>query len=463
MPQHRLPEALGEYAHRKVARFHMPGHKGRGMGAFFNAGLIGWDVTELSFSDDLQNPQTSLLQVQQACAACYGAEHTFLLVNGATSGLHALLLSLPRGARLLIGRDCHRATLASAGLGGHSVRFVQPAYIETEALWGCITPEALDEALLESPADAVVVTSPNYYGLCADVEVLAEITHRHGALLFVDAAHGAHFPFAQTLPKGPAGYADAWVVSAHKTLNALGQAAMLHLGTRMPALAVQRALSFVHTSSPSYLLLASLDWAIYTASLGDGWTHEVNTCKLLYKKIKRILGLRPLPISLIGKAGIHDMDATRVVIDVSGRGMTGYEAQKELEQRDVFVELSDARRIVLICTPSDDPRWYVQLLRALEQLPYGLDAPPNLPSIYPRQPYALPLCETMQAPAEECALDAAANRIAAECAGLYPPGIPLWVPGERITAEGIAFLQQALHLGACLFGVRQGRVTVLIN
>ena len=99
-----------------------------------------------------------------------------------------------------------------------------------------------------------------------------------GALLFVDAAHGAHFPFSQALPQNPAGFADAWVNSAHKTLNALGQAALLHIGPRMPVFAVQRALSLVQTSSPSYLLLASLDWARYTAELNDCWTTTADTC-----------------------------------------------------------------------------------------------------------------------------------------------------------------------------------------
>lgn len=461
MPQYCLPESLGEYAHRKTARFHMPGHKGRGMGGFFNAELITWDVTELSFSDDLSNPQTSLLQVQEACAARYGAAQTFLLVNGSTAGLHALLLSLPRGARLLIGRDCHRATLAGAALGGHTVSFVQPTYLDSEALWGCVTPDALEAAMAKAPVDAVILTSPNYYGLCADIPALAKIARQHGALLFVDNAHGAHFPFAKTLPQGPAGHADAWVTSAHKTLNALGQAAMLHIGPRMPAFAVQRALCLIQTSSPSYLLLASLDWALYTASLRDLWAREVQTCHALAKQMQRILGIQPLPRSLIGRAGIYDMDATRLVIDVSGRGLTGYAAQKELEQRDVFVELSDSRRLVLICTPSDDPRWYMQLLRALEQLPYGLDEPAMPLGMYPVLPQALPLHAAIQAPAEECPLEAAAGRIAAECAGLYPPGIPLWAPGERITAESVAFFQQAQQAGASFFGVRQGLVAIL--
>lgn len=486
MPYKRLPEVLGDYARRKAARFHMPGHKGRGMGAFFNEELVGWDVTELSFSDDLHDPRGAISEAQQAFAARYGAQESFFLVNGATAGLHALMLSLPPGSRLLVSRDCHRAVLNGAALAGHTVSFLMPERIPAEDLWGCVSAEALEQALAAPPAEAlpaealplaassgpvsaVCVTSPNYYGLCADIPALAAVAHRHGALLFVDAAHGAHFPFSDRLPAGPARPvgseeqgegADAWVNSAHKTLNALGQAALLHIGPRMRAPDVRRALSMVQTSSPSYLLLASLDWARYTAELDDAWGACAARCGALAKRAGRALGVYALPASIIGQAGVAEMDPTRLVLDISGRGITGYAACRALEQQNVYVEMADSRRLVLICTPSDAEEWDAMLLGALQRLPYAPAQPPE-ESAYPQPVAAMPLREAALRPAEQCPLALAAGRVAAEAFGVYPPGIPLCAPGEAITGACVELAAAQLALGASLFGARGGCVTVV--
>ncbi len=457
----RLPDALGAYAQRQVARFHMPGHKGRGMAGFMRPELSQWDITELSFSDNLHSPNTIIADAQNAYAQCYGAKHTFFLVNGATAGILAVLLSLPEGSRVLLGRDCHRSAISGIALAGLDCRFVQPAYEKTFGLWGCVTPEALEQALKEEPADAVLVTSPNYYGLCADIPALSRIAHAHGALLFVDAAHGAHFPFSDALPPTPAGCADAWVNSAHKTMNALGQAAVLHVDKSMDVSAVQQALSLVQTSSPSYLLLASLDWALYTASQPRCWTQAVNVCHTLEKSMNGLLGLSVLPQSVAGSAGIAHLDPTRVTVDVSRRGITGFAAQRALEERDVYVEFSDVRRVTCICTPADDSVWYEMLLDGLCTLPYGTELPPQVHAQYPAVLRIMPVREAVRAQKEVLPLAACAGKIAADSVGVYPPGIPLWTPGERITEEAVAFLKIQQVLGAELFGAQENNVIVV--
>ncbi len=457
----RLQEILGEYAHKEAARFHMPGHKGRGMGGFFRSDLIGCDITELSFSDDLNAPENSIAHLQEECAKIYGADYTFLLVNGSTSGLHAMLLSLPEGSELIVGRDSHRSVIAGAALAGHKCRYLLPEYQSEHGVWGAVTAKSLEQALIEAPAQAVLITSPTYYGFCADLNALSEVAHSHGALLFVDAAHGAHFPFSAALPENPAPYADAWVVSAHKTLNALGQSAFLHIKSSMQQFALSRALSLVQTTSPSYLLLLSLDWACYTAGLSNVWTKAAQTCETLAQKISCIPGLMALPRSLIGQAGIKDMDKTRLVIDVSGRNTTGYEAKLFLEANNIFVEMAGARHLVCICTPSDDPKWYTMLLNCLAALPSG-----SKPLTKEQEPYSineqiLPLREAMLNKAELCPISECTGRIAAQAVGLYPPGIPLWAPGERIFQGSIDFLLEQQAKGASLFGVTKGCIAVV--
>ena len=439
----------------------MPGHKGRGMAGFMRPELAQWDITELSFSDNLHSPNTIIADAQGAYAQCYGAAHSFFLVNGATAGILAMLLSLPEGSRVLLGRDCHRSAISGIALGGLECRFVQPEYEKTFGLWGCVTPESLERALVEEAVDAVLVTSPNYYGLCADIPALSRIAHAHGALLFVDAAHGAHFPFSDMLPPTPAGDADAWVNSVHKTMNALGQAAVLHVDKGMDGYAVQQALSMVQTSSPSYLLLASLDWALYTASRPRCWTQACNVCYTLKQSIDGLLGLSVLPQSVVGSAGIAHLDPTRITVDVSRRGITGFAAQRALEERNVYVEFSDVRRVTCICTPADDPVWYEMLLDGLCTLPYGTELPPQMPAQYPAVTRAMPVCEAVRAQKEALPLAACAGKIAADSVGVYPPGIPLWTPGERISEEAVAFLQAQQALGAELFGVQENHVIVV--
>lgn len=302
----------------------------------------------------------------------------------------------------------------------------------------------------------MLITSPNAYGYCADLPALSRVAHAHGALLLLDAAHGAHFPFSDALPQGAAGYADLWGHSQHKTLNALTQAATLHLGPcRIAPERVQRALSLVQTTSPSYLLMSSIDWAVFMAARDD-WAGHVRRCGALRAEIGAIAGLTAEPAPLAGAAA-HD--PTRIVIDVSARRITGFAAARALEHEGVFVEMADDRRLVLITAPADDPAWYGRLTEALARLPYGHAAPPPLPPLPDGRPeQAMTLREASLARAQWVPLPQAAGRIAGEAVGLYPPGVALCAPGERLQSAHIEALLAARRAGASLFGVHGGRV-----
>ena len=459
----RLPQVLGDYAAANAARFHMPGHKGRGMQGFWRPELAAWDVTELSHTDNLHEPTGILAAAQADCAACYGAENTFFLVNGSTAGLLAMMLCLPRGERVLLGRDCHKAALSGAVLAGLEATFVLPEYDARYGMWGMVSPEALEQALTASPAAAVLINSPNYYGMCADIPALSAVAHRHGAMLFVDGAHGAHFPFGKRLPPSPAGFADLWVNSAHKTLNALGQAALLHRGGEcpLPHWRVQQALSLVQTSSPSYLLTASLDWARYSAQNLQDWDAHIAFCEEWGHRIQKLPGLQVLDGRCAGIAGIAKKDPTRLVIDVAHRGITGFTAAQWLEKQNVFVEMADGRRLVCICTPSDDTAWYQRLFDALQGMPFGREEPPGQigPGFtLPRQ--ERPVWEAARGKQRLMPLKDAAGHVAAEAVGPYPPGIALWAPGETIRGEDVERMLRQQSLGCALFGLREGMVAV---
>lgn len=458
--QHTLARILSEYAEDNCARFHMPGHKGRGMGLLLPDGAARYDVTELAMTDNLHAPDGCIAETQRAVARAYGAAQSFLLVNGSTAALQAMLLSLDPADKLLLYRDCHRSALSGAALSGVETVLEAPGFDEATGLTAMPTAESLSLALARTGATAVLVTSPNAYGYCADLPALSAAAHAHGALLLVDAAHGAHFPFSDLLPQGAAGAADLWGHSQHKTLNALTQAATLHLSPcRIAPERVQRALSLLQTTSPSYLLMASIDWSVFMAARED-WPAHVRRCESLRREIGGMAGISAAPALPTGAVAY---DPTRIVIDVSARDITGFDAERALQRSGIYVEMADFSRLVLITAPADDPAWYGRLSEALSALPYGRKGQRTaMRQPLPAEPPVrrMSIRQAALARAEWVPLAQAAGRVAGEAVGLYPPGVALCAPGEVIEQAHISALLTAQRQGASLFGVRGGRVAV---
>ena len=457
-----LQETLGTYARENPARFHMPGHKGRGLSGFWRDELQLWDVTELSNTDNLHAPQGAIAGAQNSMAQAYGAKSSFFVVNGGTNAVQAMILALEEEDKLLLARDCHRSAVSGAALRGIETSYISPRYDETRGLLGMVTPEDLDLALTQTSATAVLITTPNAYGLCADVAGLAEAAHRHGALLMIDGAHGAHYPFSETLPHSLGGHADLFVHSQHKTMDALTQAASLHLGEcRISPERLRRALAMTETTSPSYLLMASLDWSVYMARRRD-WTGQVSRCIRLEEQIEAIEGFWVFhdPIGI----GVFERDRTRIVVDVTQRGYTGYEAQASLEENNIYLEMADARRLVLITTPNDEPGWYEQLLKALADLPKRTprkNTNRGEEIRFAANEQKMRIREATFAKTQAITLQKAESRVAAEPIGIYPPGIALVMPGEVIDRRAIEYLSLQEKEGGALFGVYDGSVFVV--
>lgn len=456
-----LQEALGAYERADAARFHMPGHKGRGLSGFWRDELALWDVTELSITDNLHAPHGALVTAEKELAKAYGAKHSFYVVNGSTGAVQAMIFSLSSNDRLLLARDCHRSAISGAALRGIETVFVTPCADEKTRMPGMVTPDALGRALDETGATAALVTSPNAYGFAADVTGLAEAAHQRGALLLVDGAHGAHYPFSDALPMALGGIADMFAHSQHKTMDALTQAASLHLGEcRIGAEQMRRALAMTETTSPSYLLMASLSWSVYMAARRD-WTAHAARMKELARRISGLEGIE-IP-ETPANCGVCERDPARIVIDVTGRGWSGYEAQAWLEERGVYVEMADTRRLVLITTPSDDPAWYERLMDALRDLPlqkHGKAQGGYAPA--PRPPIRrMTLRDATFAALQSMPLESAAGRIASEPIGVYPPGIALVMPGEVLEDWVIKRLLKERAAGASLFGAQNGCVLIV--
>jgi lysine decarboxylase len=468
MDQSRIPilEMLQQYQQEQLIPFHMPGHKGgKGFAPIWQDFHLKWDITEIDGSDNLHDPQGVIQEAQELAAQAFGAQQTFFLINGASIGIMAMLLSavLP-GQRVIIPRNCHKSVMSAVTLGRMVPVCVQPQLDEDHLLMTGVSAGSIEEALERYPdTAAVLVTYPNYYGMGGDIEAIARIVHRKGKILLVDEAHGAHFPFSDQLPpsSGELG-ADLWVQSAHKTLPAFTQTAYLHMkGDRVSADRLRMILRHLHTTSPSYLLMMSLDWARHFMATRGGAELEriIEAADGLRHRINREGQLYAFGSEWLGRPGVHVMDPTRLVVDVRKTGFTGYEMERILRREyRIQVEMADWYHLVCIITAADDEENLQKLEQAFLDLPRSHSRAKateiKVPFFSVESKEGIPPGEVALRRVEEVNLTDAGGRISAGTVGVYPPGIPLFYPGEIITEEGICYLREVHQAGGRIFGWR---------
>lgn len=462
--QERTPVAdmLRTWAGEKRHRLHMPGHKG-GKGPLSGFDALAWDATELSDTDALFASVGPLKEAMALAAQGFGARYTQFLTAGATSGVLAMLLALEPGSTVVVARDCHKSVAAGIELGRHKPVFVLPGLLP-DGTPGCPDAEDVRRALKAAgQVRAVVVTYPNYYGLCADLEAIRAAADQAGALFLVDGAHGTHFACgADGLPPYAGRFADVWVDGAHKTAGAMGQGAFLHMSARaaQKGLAWEgllRALALVHTSSPSYAVMASLDTArsrLFTC--GAEWAALARACAAAAQRIDALDGLSCPALRHARAAGAAAFDPTRLVVDVRGRGLTGYGAEPILKAAGVEVEMGDSARVVALTAP-----WDLPAIAAFEAALAALYGGQPIQGSFPGLPPLPKRAETAGRRAVELvALERAEGRVAAATVGAYPPGIPALWPGERADGATLAYLLEVRRLGGRLFGLRGGYMPV---
>jgi arginine/lysine/ornithine decarboxylase len=476
-----LLDVLKELTDRPHAAFYAPGHK-RGRGISPNlATLLGdlvfkADLPELPELDNLFAPEGVIESAQQLAAAAFGAERTWFLVNGSTCGMiAAILATCGTGDKIILPRNIHTSAIAGLILSGAIPIFIDPEYHGETDLAYSITPEAVKNALKQHfNAKAAILLYPTYQGVCGDIEAIAELTHQYDIPLLVDEAHGAHFHFHPDLPiSALAAGADLTVQSTHKVLGAMTQASMLHVrGDRVDRERIGKALQLLQSTSPSYLLLASLDAARQQMAVQgkDLMTKTLQLAETACDRIARIDGLSVLELPQQPTPGFHTLDRTRLTVNISQLGLSGYEADEILHQQlGVTAELPLLQHLTFIISLGNTSEDIDKLVRAFsfltkmrrsggaEERRSGGDArskfspaplhpcTPVFPTPYtPRQAYF--------SPTETIAIEQAIGRISAELICPYPPGIPVLMPGEAIAAEAITYLRQVLSLGGRITG-----------
>jgi arginine decarboxylase len=464
-------DALVAYGFRGPTRFHVPGHKG-GPGA--DPGLrwalgeraLLLDVPQDTEGIDMGPEPTPYAQAEELAAAAYGAERSWFLTNGATQGNHALCLALaPPGARVVLQRNAHASLIDGLVLSGGMPAFVAPETDDELGMAHGVTPQALRTALERcEDARAVFVVSPTYYGMAADVAGLAEVAHAAGAALVVDQAWGPHFGFHPGVPQSALALgADAVITSTHKIVGALTQAAMLHVGPggRVDSAAVGRAVRLLRSTSPSSLLLASLDaarrqMAVHGQALLAGTLAAAAHARVA---IDAVPGCMVVGERFVGRPGVHGWDPLRLTIDVRGTGRSGYEVAAALRAgSDIHVELATHATLVLVLGVHEQhealDRFVHDLAATVAEIARPI-APERGPVVRPPElsdALAVSPRDAFLGKTEVVAVDAALGRVSCEAIAGYPPGIPALLPGERIRPEVVDYLRELAAAGARLHG-----------
>ena len=419
---------VAAYEQSGAARLHMPGHKGKGP-----LGCEGRDITEIAGADSLYEAGGVIAQSEQNAAALFGAKATFYSAGGSSQCIGAMLclvLQKSKSRVVLAARNAHKSFLHAAALLDADVRWLWP---RPYSLLACpVTPEMMENALAalpEAPA-AVYITSPDYLGNVQPVAALAKVCHAHGAPLLVDNAHGAYLHFlpapAHPLDEG----ADLCCDSAHKTLPVLTGGAYLHLGhglLKAEAGEVRAALSLFGSTSPSYLILQSLDACnLYLA--GEA-RRKLAACVRAVEALKADLAAQGWAVA--------ESEPLKVTLHASKRGWRGDALADFLRQNGVECEYADPDDLVLMVSPQNSPEDLEKVRAALAAAGQGSEAPQTPPQMArPRQ--AMGIRAALLAPAEEVPVAAAAGRVCAAPTVGCPPAVPVVVSGEEISPDAAA-------------------------
>lgn len=452
-----LYEHLLDYAASDYYPFHMPGHKRR-LQSFENP--FSFDITEIEGFDDLHHPEGILLKCMEEAAGLYGADRSYYLVNGSACGiLAAIHASVSFGGRILMARNCHKSAYNGVFLKNLVPEYTYPQIMPDFGVFGGCSPSQIENMLTEYPdTEAVIVTSPTYEGIVSDIEAISRICHQHGCVLIVDEAHGAHFGFHRDFPESAVNKgADLVIQSLHKTLPSLTQTALLHVkGNRVSAEKLERYLSVFQSSSPSYVLMASMDSCIRYMGAEGRKAMEIYAERLhrLREKLRGMTGLKILDSQKRGTCDIFDMDISKIVVLASGDGRTGRQLYDYmLENYHIQAEMCTDSYVIFMTSLADTEEGFRRLEDALlqtdERWTFGKETGQPALTDQPVSEYDLGSpamivkpSEALEYPMEEVLLNESAGRAAGDYIYIYPPGIPLLVPGEQIG-------QQALNRMLC--------------
>lgn len=413
--------------------FHMPGHKRQPYIQGF-AGAYGIDITEIEGYDNLYEPEGMIKDALEYAKRVYGSDETLFLVNGSTVGiLSAVTGVVKHGQKVLVSRNCHKAVFHALELCQCETVYLHPGVDEDWDIMTHVLVEEVEESLKKFPEiKAIIITSPTYEGIVSDVRSIAKLAHEKNIPLLVDEAHGAHFPFDKRFPESALSQgADVVIQSMHKTLPSFTQTALLHMKRGLiDSERIKEYLGYFQTSSPSYLFMAGMD-----ACIRDVSKKRESLWDNMFSYRERLLilaaGFRFIRVKT-------DTDPCKLLISVKNTNITGRDLQKKLlEQFHIQVEMACDSYVLAIITCCDTEEGIVRLGEALLQIDKELYYEKSIK--YTKELSTETICyslyEVKQMKTERIDMKNAMGRVAAKFVNLYPPGIPIVVPGEMLTRQ----------------------------
>lgn len=465
MSQYDTPlfSGLIEHAKKNPIQFHIPGHKkGAGMDPefrdFIGENALSIDLINIGPLDDLHAPKGIIKQAQDLAAEAFGADYTFFSVQGTSGAIMTMVMAVcGPGDKIIVPRNVHKSVMSAIVFSGAVPIFIHPDVDERLGISHGITTDAVEKALEQHPdAKGVLVINPTYFGISADLKKIVEIAHSYEVPVLVDEAHGVHIHFHEKLPLSAmqAG-ADMAATSVHKLGGSMTQSSILNVkeGLVSPK-RVQSILSMLTTTSTSYLLLASLDVARkQLATKGQEIIDKtIELAQYIRKEVNEIDYLYCVGEDILGTKATFDYDPTKLIISVKELGLTGFEVEKWLRgMYNIEVELSDLYNILCIVTPGDTKKEADILLDALRELSKKRKEKQdqsNTTVLLPEIPLlALTPRDAFYAETELVNFDESEGRIIAEFIMVYPPGIPIFIPGEIITKENLLYIKKNIEAG----------------
>ena len=438
-----LYNSLSELIDKNTLRMHMPGHKGKAYFKPFDS-IFPYDFTETPQTGNLYEEDGAIREAELLAAKLYKAYDCHFLTGGSTEGIHAMLGAIcSDGGSVLLDRNCHKSVTAACALFDLKPYFVYPEILEPYGFGGKLSLESTEKQLKAHPEiKAMLIVSPNYYGIIQDIKALADLCHSYNVKLLVDAAHGAHFPAINLKSPIELG-ADVAVLSAHKTLPALGQGAYLIMNDTVDSKAIRQTESMVCTSSPSYPIMVSLD-------LARDWLQNTNDYKLCAERVKDIREFinNNTAFTALTPNENFDLDSTRLTICTAKTGVSGHQILKKLDSEfNIVCEMADDRNIVCIMTGIDSKYDFEQLKNAFLACSTGLtdDILPDIIPDLPEPKQAISIRKAWFSKNKTINIKDAEGKICARPITPYPPGIPVVFSGEEITAKHIEFLTKRCY------------------
>ncbi|WP_219836400.1 aminotransferase class I/II-fold pyridoxal phosphate-dependent enzyme [Paenibacillus sp. R14(2021)] len=454
--------ALREHAAKDPVQFHIPGHK-KGVGSdsefreFIGDNALSIDLINIAPLDDLHQPTGVIEEAQKLAADAFGADYTFFSVQGTSGAIMTMILSVcSPGDKIIVPRNIHKSIMSAIIFAGARPIFISPARDANLGIDHGITTRSVQRALdRHHDAKAVLVINPTYYGACADLKEIVDLVHSYDIPVLVDEAHGVLIHFHEKLPMSAmqAG-ADMAATSVHKLGGSMTQSSVLNVRSeRINQKRVQTIISMLTTTSTSYILLASLDTSRRNLAINghDIAERAIKLAQHAREEINNMPGLYCIGEEILGTEATYDYDQTKLTIHVRHLGITGYETENWLrEHYNIEVELSDMYNILALVTPGDTEESLGKLLTALRDLAeqHHINEANELVVKIPEIPHlSLTPRDAFYADTEVVPFKESAGRIIAEFIYVYPPGIPILLPGEVISQTNIDYIIDHVEVG----------------